>query len=537
MLYLNETSLADKAAFAAAGIKLPAYDRAAMIAKTIAEPTWLHFGAGNLFRAFPAKVCDHLLSEGILDRGVIAAEGFDYEIIDKIYAPHDNLSLSVTLLADGNVEKEVIGSVAESVKADEDGLARLGEIFCAPTLQMVSFTITEKGYAIRRPDGSIAPAVEEDMNGCPGCAKTFLARLTALLYKRFTAGAFPLALVSMDNCSHNGDKLKAAVLAIAESWSANEKVGADFVAYLKDENKIAFPISMIDKITPRPDANVAKMLSDVGFGDTETIVTDKNTYIAPFVNAEKPQYLVIEDKFPAGHPALEQGGVIFTERETVDKTEKMKVCTCLNPLHTALAVYGCLLGYTLISAEMKDPELAAMVDVIGYKEGLPVVVNPGILDPQAFIDEVVKVRLPNPFMPDAPQRIATDTSQKMSVRFGETIKAYLAAGMDVTTLKAIPLVVAGWCRYLMGLDDNGEAFTISSDPLLSELQPYLADIQLGKACPVCVHKALQPILSNANIFAVDLYEAGLGETVEALFLKLVAGPGAIRAVLKETFTA
>ena len=89
----------------------------------------------------------------------------------------------------------------------------------------------------------------------------------------------------------------------------------------------------------------------------------------------------------------------------------------------------------------------------------------------------------------------------------------------------------------MGLDDNGEAFTISSDPLLSELQPYLTDIQLGKACPVCVHKALQPILSNANIFAVDLYEAGLGETVEALFLKLVAGPGAIRAVLKETFTA
>ena len=125
MLYLNGKALADRAAFAAAGIKLPAYDRAAMIAKTVAEPTWLHFGAGNLFRAFPAKVCDHLLSAGILDRGVIAAEGFDYEIIDKIYAPHDNLSLSVTLLADGNVEKEVIGSVAESVKADEDGLARL----------------------------------------------------------------------------------------------------------------------------------------------------------------------------------------------------------------------------------------------------------------------------------------------------------------------------------------------------------------------------------------------------------------------------
>ncbi len=535
MLYLNNNALSDRAAFEAAGISVPQYDRAAMIAKTKAEPTWVHFGVGNLFRAFPAKVANKLLNEGKLDRGVIAAEGFDFDIIDRIYAPHDDLSLSVTLLADGGVEKEVIASVAESVKADGDGLLRLAEIFCAPSLQMVSFTITEKGYAIRTPDGSVAPAIEADMNGCPDCAKTFLARLTALIYKRFLAGALPLALVSMDNCSHNGDKLKAAVTAIADAWVLNGKLPAAFSDYLNDEAKITFPISMIDKITPRPDAKVAEMLTSAGFGDTETVITDKNTYIAPFVNAEAPQYLVIEDKFPAGHPALEQGGVIFCDRETVDKTEKMKVCTCLNPLHTALAVYGCMLGYTLISAEMKDSELCAMVDTIGYKEGLPVVVDPGILDPRAFIDEVVGVRLPNPFMPDAPQRIATDTSQKMSVRFGETIKAYLASGLDVGTLKAIPLVIAGWCRYLMGLDDNLEPFAISSDPLLSTLQPYLADLEIGKACPVCVHKALEPILSNANIFAVDLYEAGLGETVEALFLKLLAGKGAIRATLWETF--
>ena len=79
----------------------------------------------------------------------------------------------------------------------------------------------------------------------------------------------------------------------------------------------------------------------------------KNTYVAPFVNAEETEYLVIEDKFPNGRPELEKGGLIFTTRETVDKVEKMKVCTCLNPLHTALAVFGCLLDYNLISAEMK----------------------------------------------------------------------------------------------------------------------------------------------------------------------------------------
>jgi large-conductance mechanosensitive channel len=102
----------------------------------------------------------------------------------------------------------------------------------------------------------------------------------------------------------------------------------------------------------------------------------------------------------------------------------MKVCTCLNPLHTALAIYGCMLGYTLISEEMKDAQLRRMIDEIGYREGLPVVVNPGVLDPRVFIDTVVNVRLPNVFMPDSPQRIATDTSQKLAIRFGETIKAY-----------------------------------------------------------------------------------------------------------------
>lgn len=151
---------------------------------------------------------------------------------------------------------------------------------------------------------------------------------------------------------------------------------------------------MIDKITPRPDAKVEAMLAEDHIGGLDAVVTSKNTYIAPFVNAEECEYLVIEDAFPNGKPALDKGGIIFTDRATVDKVEKMKVCTCLNPLHTALAIYGCLLGYTLISEEMKNPLLKNMVEVIGYKEGLPVVVNPGILDPKKFIDEVVNVRIP-----------------------------------------------------------------------------------------------------------------------------------------------
>ena len=142
---------------------------------------------------------------------------------------------------------------------------------------------------------------------------------------------------------------------------------------------------MIDKITPRPDPKVEQLLLKDEISGLSPVITQKNTYVAPFVNAEECQYLIIEDLFPNGKLPLDEAGIIYTNRETVNKVEKMKVCTCLNPLHTALAIFGCLLGYTLISEEMKNPLLKKLVETIGWKEGMPVVINPGILRPEDFL--------------------------------------------------------------------------------------------------------------------------------------------------------
>ena len=289
---------------------------------------------------------------------------------------------------------------------------------------------------------------------------------------------------------------------------------------------------MIDKITPRPDKRAEEILKADGIEGMEPIVTAKNTYIAPFVNAEECQYLVIEDEFPNGRPQLEKGGIFFTSRETVDKAEKMKVCTCLNPLHTALAVFGCLLGYPLISEEMKNPILKKLIERIGYEEGLPVVSDPKILDPRKFIEEVIQIRFPNPFMPDTPQRIATDTSQKLAVRYGETIKAYgkLKRGA-ADELKMIPLVIAGWIRYLMAVDDQGKAFTLSPDPLLDQLQPVVKEISLGFSGDVS--EKIRPILENKTIFGTDLYETGLASKIAFYLKEMIAGKGAVEATLKK----
>ena len=530
---LSLQGIKDREAWEAKGYRLPKYDIEKMREETKENPFWVHFGAGNLFRAFHANIAERMLNEGSLTRGLVAAEGFDYEIIDKMYQAHDNLGILAALKADGAVEKTVIGSVAEALPLDasnEAAYGRLKEIFEKDSLKMATFTITEKGYSLKNGKGELFPDVAKDFKKGPGTPASYMGKVTALLYARYLAGKKPIAMVSTDNCSHNGDKLYEAVLAFAKAWVENGKAEEGFTAYL-NSSLVSFPWSMIDKITPRPDASVEAILKSDGLEGTEPAVTSRNTYVAPFVNAEETEYLVVEDEFPNGRPDLEKGGIIFTDRKTVDKVEKMKVCTCLNPLHTCLAIFGCLLGYQKISEEMKDTELKKLVEAVGYREGLPAAVNPGILDPKEFIDTVLNQRVTNPFLPDTPQRIATDTSQKLAIRFGETIKAYQEREtLNVSDLNAVPLALAGWLRYLMGIDDNGERFELSPDPLLGELLPYVEHFELGDDG---IEEAVKPILKRKDIFGVDLYEAGLADKVLRYLKELSGGIGNVRSTLKK----
>ena len=515
----------------AKGYELPKFDIKAVREKTFKEPTWVHFGGGNIFRAFPAAILNDALNTGKYDRGVIVAETFDFEVVDKAYTPYNNLSLLVSLQSTGTIEKKVIASVTEALKADPQfaDWQRLVDVFRSPSLQMISFTITEKGYTYNEADLA------------RGLSPVFaMGKVTALLLERWKAGkescpqgeakvGLPLTIQSMDNCSHNGDKVKAGVFAYAERWVKDGLVPAEFLDYLKDETKITFPWSMIDKITPRPHEKVKELLAADGFEDNNYIETEKHTFTAPFVNAEEVQYLVIEDNYTNGRPPLDLGGALYTTRETVDKVETMKVTTCLNPLHTAMSIYGCMLGYTLISAEMADEDLRPFIQKIGYMEAMPVVVDPGVLNPYEFIGAVINRRLPNPFMPDAPQRIAMDTSQKLPIRFGETIKKYVARGLDMSNLVLIPLTLAGYARYLKGIKDDGTPFEPSPDPLLAELQALVAPLQVGVENQDW--SCLKALYSRADVFGLNLYDAGLGEKIEGMVRELFAGPGAVRKTL------
>ncbi len=539
MLHLGKSVFAQRGEWERKAF-VPHFDFDAMSERTRKAPRWIHFGGGNIFRAFIAELQQRLLETGAADTGIIAVAPYDFEIIDKIYAPYDNLSLLVLMRPDGTLEKKVVASVGEALVADSSALkywARLKEVFRAESLQMASFTITEKGYALKDLGGAYFPVVQKDLAAGPARPLHAMSVVAALLWERFQAGGLPLALVSMDNCSHNGEKLQNAVLGVADGWLAEGFVTEDFAAYLRDPRKVSFPWSMIDKITPRPAKAVEDSLAADGIAGMTPFVTGKHTFSAPFVNAEVPQYLVIEDAFPAGRPAfhlLSGAGVYLCDRGTVNKTEQMKVAACLNPLHTALAMYGCILRIPSIAEAVRLPALRKLISRIGYGEGLPVAAHPGIIDPKRFIDEVINERLANPFIPDTPQRIATDTSQKVPIRFGGTIQAYMREKRDTGTLCGISLAIAGWLRYLLAVGDDGKPLELSADPMLETLRGLLRGIRFGE--PASAAGRLKPILSNAALFGVDLYETKVAEKVEAMFAELIAGPQTALAVLNKYLT-
>ncbi|MDR0375896.1 MAG: mannitol dehydrogenase family protein, partial [Treponema sp.] len=331
MLELTKNCIKTRRAdFEKAGIRVPAFNLDALAAATEAAPRWAHIGTGNLFKAYHAALAQTLAENGDADTGVIAVVPNDFASIDSLYRPHDNLILQVVMKADGSLQKQVIGSVADVIAADtSDGRAwgTLKAVFANPSLQMVTLAITEKGYDLKSIDGGIKPeiAVELDAGILP--PSSVMLKLCALLHERFSRNAAPLALVSTDNFSHNGDRLKAAVLLAASEWRRRGIVWQDFIDYLNDENKITFPLSMIDKITPYPSQRVADTLEKAGLAGMELKKSPRGSVTAAFVNTEEAEYLVIEDRFPNGRPPLEKAGVYFTDRETVDKVERMKVST------------------------------------------------------------------------------------------------------------------------------------------------------------------------------------------------------------------
>ena len=186
---LSLEGIKDKGKWEAIGIALPGYDAETAAKKsTGGPPDGRTLAIGNIFRIFIGSIADGLLEEGELDTALTCVETFDFDVVDKIYRPFDNLGLSVVLHTDGTRDYKVLGAFGEAVKAqstDSEQWNRLKEIFASPSLQLVSFTITEKGYALTNPEGKYLPYVQADIDNGPDKAAGAMGIVTAMLLERY----------------------------------------------------------------------------------------------------------------------------------------------------------------------------------------------------------------------------------------------------------------------------------------------------------------------------------------------------------------
>jgi len=449
------------------GVAVPAYDRKAIKVGIV------HLGIGAFHRAHQAVFTDDVLAKGATEWGFCSVDLLGPDVRDRL-VPQDRL-YSVSSLSGDGMKTRIVGSIAEILVGPEDPEALLKRM-CDPAVRIVSITVTEKGYCHDPASGDLNlahPGIKADLK-TPGRPTTIVGYLVEALRRRRAAGTAPFTVMSCDNLFQNGIIAKRVVTAFAAA------VDADFGKWVKDT--VAFPCTMVDRITPSttPD-DIAKVEAALGLHDAWPIVCE------PFTQ------WVIEDHFPTGRPAWETAGAEMVKE--VEPFEFMKL-RLLNGSHSALSYLGALAGYQTIAECMADPAYVRFMRRLMDEDVTPTLHLPAGVDVGAYKDSLVE-RFVNPAIKHRTAQIAMDGSQKLPQRVCGTVRERLVAGGSV---RHLALVTAAWMRYVTGIDEKGQAITVS-DPMAARLKG------IGEKAGRNPETLVQGYLGVSEIFGKDLIAA------------------------------
>ena len=442
MINLSQSTLGDIST-----MPVPAYPRGN------ADKHIVHFGVGGFHRAHQAMYLDALLVNGLADGWGITGVGvlsFDEKMRDAM-AAQDCLFSLVMKPPNGTIEGRVIGSIMEFLFVP-DGPEAVLERLCDPATKIVSLTITESGYPINDSTGEFDPQddpTKADIAG-DGPRQSAFGLIVEALRRRREAGTQAFTIMCCDNIQHNGDVARAAVLGFAKAKDA------ELAAWIEAE--VAFPNSMVDRITPAPnDALRAEVAERFDVAD------------ACPVSSESFTQWVMEDRFPAGRPDFDKVGVQLVD--DVDPYEMMKL-RLLNASHQALAYAGFLAGYEQVHEAVGDPNLHAyLLQAYMRGEAIPTLKPVPGVDLDAYTDELLK-RFSNEEVRDTLARLAVDGSDRMSKFLFPVIKDRIAIG---EASPACALIVATWARFMEGSDDNGRPSPITDKREAELTEAALAD--------------------------------------------------------------
>ena len=447
-----------------ASVARPAYD-----AKSTGVGI-VHLGIGAFHRAQTATYTDDALAVAPGDWGFCGVSLRSPDVRDRM-TPQDGLYTSVEKSPAG-IRRRVIGCVREVLFLGEDR-ARVRERMESPATQIVSLTVTEKGYCHAPATGRLNFAHPDIVHDLADLAQpaSAVGLIAAALAARRAAGTPAFTVLCCDNLPHNGALLAGLVLAFA---ARRDRALARWI-----EDHASFPSTMVDRIVPATtEGDIADNDAGLGLHDAAPVVHE------PF------RQWVIEDRFVGGRPAWERAGVQFVADVAPFEAMKLRL---LNASHSAFAYLGYLAGCDYIYQVAAQAEFVAFMRRLMREEVAPTLALPAGVDVAAYQEALVR-RFGNPALPHRTWQIAMDGSQKLPQRILGTVRDNLAAGRKIDLLA---LAVAGWMRYVSGIDERGREIKVS-DPMAPEFA-RLAAAHRGDP-----ESLAQALLSLPAIFGRDL---------------------------------
>ncbi|MDV7023906.1 fructuronate reductase [Atlantibacter subterranea] len=442
----------------------PQYDRSTLVTRCV------HLGFGAFHRAHQAVYADILATDHHSDWGYCEVNliGGEQQIADL--NQQARLYTVAEMSADGWTTR-VVGVVNQALHAQVDGLEAVLDVMCQPQIAIVSLTITEKGYCHSPATGQLMlehPLIVADLKQ-PQQPVSAVGVIVAALARRKAAGLRGFSVMSCDNMPENGHVTRNVVLAYAR---AIDPALASWI-----ESEVTFPSTMVDRIVPAVTPETLQRIAEqTGVNDPVAVACE------PF------RQWVIEDNFVAGRPEWEKAGAELVH--DVLPFEEMKL-RMLNGSHSFLAYLGYLAGYPLINVCMEDANFRATARALMLNEQAPTLKVKGV-DLARYADSLI-ARYENTALAHRTWQIAMDGSQKLPQRMLDSIRWHLANGSDWSLLA---LGVAGWMRYVHGVDEQGEAIEIS-DPLKAEIAAKVAQSEQGEA-------RVTALLELSAIFGHDL---------------------------------
>lgn len=416
----------------------PAYARADL------APGIVHFGVGNFHRAHMAVYLDKLFGAGSdRDWAIVGAGVTDYNATMRANLASQDWLTTVVEQSESRSTARVTGAMVDFLSPGETGaiLARLAD----PATRIVSLTVTEGGYFIDSGTGAFAidhPQIQADA-AAPDAPRTVFGLILAGLRARRDKGIAPFTVLSCDNVPHNGVVAMHAVAGLAEA------IDPALAAWVRAE--VAFPNGMVDRVVPATGERERRLLVEE-FG-----VADR----APVFCEDFIQW-VLEDRFPAGRPALEDAGVTFVADVTPFETMKLRI---LNGGHALIAYPAALLDLEFVHEALQHDLVGGFLALVAESEIIPVVPPVPGVDLADYLASIQR-RFANPKIGDTTRRLCHDGSNRQPKFITPSIKDRLARGLDVSGLA---LSSAFWCRYCAGVTESGTVIA-ANDPAWDRLQ-------------------------------------------------------------------